>query len=55
VAVSYDFTGRTALITGGAGDIGAAVARRIFAAGGRVATLDLRPTELEGCSRSPAM
>jgi 3-oxoacyl-[acyl-carrier protein] reductase len=48
VAVSYDFTGRTALITGGAGDIGAAVARRIFAAGGRVATLDLRPTELEG-------
>lgn len=48
MAVSYDFTGRTALITGGAGDIGAAVARRIFAAGGRVATLDLRPTELEG-------
>jgi 3-oxoacyl-[acyl-carrier protein] reductase len=48
VAVSYDFTGRTALITGGAGDIGAAVARRIFAAGGRVATLDLRPAELEG-------
>ena len=48
MAVSYDFTGRTALITGGAGDIGAAVARRIFAAGGRVATLDLRPAELEG-------
>jgi 3-oxoacyl-[acyl-carrier protein] reductase len=48
VAVSYDFTGRTALITGGAGDIGAAVARRILAAGGRVATLDLRPAELDG-------
>jgi 3-oxoacyl-[acyl-carrier protein] reductase len=48
VAVSYDFTGRTALITGGAGDIGAAVARRILIAGGRVATLDLRPAELDG-------
>jgi NAD(P)-dependent dehydrogenase (short-subunit alcohol dehydrogenase family) len=48
VAVSYDFTGRTALITGGAGDIGAAVARRILTAGGRVATLDLRPAELDG-------
>lgn len=48
VAVSYDFTGRTALITGGAGDIGAAVARRILGAGGRVATLDLRPAALDG-------
>jgi 3-oxoacyl-[acyl-carrier protein] reductase len=48
VAVRYDFTGRTALITGGAGDIGGAVARRIMAGGGRVATLDLRPAELEG-------
>jgi len=48
VAVSHDFTGRTALITGGAGDIGGAVARRIVAGGGRVATLDLRPAELDG-------
>jgi 2-dehydro-3-deoxy-L-rhamnonate dehydrogenase (NAD+) len=47
VAVSYDFTGRAALITGGAGDIGGAVARRILAGGGRVATLDLRAAELE--------
>ena len=46
--VSYDFAGRTALVTGGAGDIGAAVARRIQSSGGRVATLDLRPAELEG-------
>jgi 2-dehydro-3-deoxy-L-rhamnonate dehydrogenase (NAD+) len=41
VPVSYDFTGRTALITAGAGDMGAAVARRILAAGGRGATFDL--------------
>jgi 2-dehydro-3-deoxy-L-rhamnonate dehydrogenase (NAD+) len=48
VAASYDFEGRTALITGGAGDIGAAVARRLMAAGARVATLDVRPAELDG-------
>ena len=46
--VSYDFTGRTALITGGAGDIGAAVARRLMAGGARVATLDLRAADLDG-------
>jgi 2-dehydro-3-deoxy-L-rhamnonate dehydrogenase (NAD+) len=48
VAVSYDFEGRTALITGGAGDIGAAVARLILGGGGRVATFDVRPAELDG-------
>jgi len=48
VAISYDFGGRTALVTGGAGDIGAAAVRRIQSEGGRVATLDLRPAELEG-------
>lgn len=48
MAVSYDFEGRTALITGGAGDIGAAVARLIQAGGGRVATLDVRPSEVGG-------
>jgi 3-oxoacyl-[acyl-carrier protein] reductase len=37
----FDFNGRTALITGGAGGIGAAVARRLLAGGARVATLDL--------------
>jgi 2-dehydro-3-deoxy-L-rhamnonate dehydrogenase (NAD+) len=46
VPVSYDFKGRTALITGGAGDIGAAVARRLMSAGAAVATLDLRAAEL---------
>jgi 2-dehydro-3-deoxy-L-rhamnonate dehydrogenase (NAD+) len=38
---SFDFNGRTALITGGAGGIGAAVARRLLTGGARVATLDL--------------
>ena len=48
MAAGEDFDGRTALITGGAGDIGAAVGRRLLAGGGRVATLDLRASELEG-------
>jgi 3-oxoacyl-[acyl-carrier protein] reductase len=48
VPTHYDFTGRTALITGGAGDIGAAVALRLKASGARVATLDLRATQLDG-------
>jgi 3-oxoacyl-[acyl-carrier protein] reductase len=48
VPASYDFDGRTALITGGAGDIGGAVARRLMAGGARVATLDLRAAELDG-------
>ena len=43
-----DFEGRTALITGGAGDIGTATARRLSAGGARVATLDLRAAEVEG-------
>jgi 3-oxoacyl-[acyl-carrier protein] reductase len=48
VPASYDFTGRIAMITGGAGDIGGAVARRLMAGGARVATLDLRAAELDG-------
>jgi len=43
-----EFEGRTALITGGAGDIGGAVARRLQAGGARVASFDLRAAELEG-------
>jgi NAD(P)-dependent dehydrogenase (short-subunit alcohol dehydrogenase family) len=48
VATTYDFSGRTALITGGAGDIGAATARRLLASRAQVATLDNRAAELEG-------
>jgi 3-oxoacyl-[acyl-carrier protein] reductase len=43
----HDFNGRTALVTGGAGDIGVAVVRRLRAGGAQVATLDVRPAELE--------
>jgi 3-oxoacyl-[acyl-carrier protein] reductase len=48
VAARYDFEGRTALITGGAGDIGAAVARRLKSSGASVATLDVRAAEIDG-------
>jgi 2-dehydro-3-deoxy-L-rhamnonate dehydrogenase (NAD+) len=44
----YDFNGRTALITGGAGDIGAAVVRRLQAGGARVATFDSRLADVDG-------
>ncbi len=40
-----EFEGRTALVTGGAGDIGAAVIRRLIAGGARVASFDLRETQ----------
>jgi 2-dehydro-3-deoxy-L-rhamnonate dehydrogenase (NAD+) len=43
-----EFEGRTALITGGAGDIGGAVALRLRAGGARVASFDLRAAELDG-------
>jgi 2-dehydro-3-deoxy-L-rhamnonate dehydrogenase (NAD+) len=43
-----EFEGRTALVTGGAGDIGAAAARRLQSDGARVATFDLRSAELDG-------
>ncbi|NOD77641.1 MULTISPECIES: SDR family NAD(P)-dependent oxidoreductase [unclassified Ruegeria] len=39
--VSYDFTGRTAVVTGGAAGIGAEIARHYAAAGANVAIWDL--------------
>jgi 3-oxoacyl-[acyl-carrier protein] reductase len=45
---AYDFSGRVAMITGGAGDIGAAVVRRLQAGGARVATFDSRTADLDG-------
>jgi len=44
----YRFSGRVALVTGGASGIGAAVANRLAAEGGRVASLDLEAAETEG-------
>jgi NAD(P)-dependent dehydrogenase (short-subunit alcohol dehydrogenase family) len=40
-STSYDFSGRAALVTGAAGDIGGAVARRLAGSGARVALTDL--------------
>jgi 3-oxoacyl-[acyl-carrier protein] reductase len=44
VANTYDFTGRVALITGGASGIGAAVAERLTEGGARVVTFDASPS-----------
>jgi 3-oxoacyl-[acyl-carrier protein] reductase len=42
---AYDFNGRTALVTGGASGIGAAVAARLRASGAEVAVFDREPVE----------
>jgi 2-dehydro-3-deoxy-L-rhamnonate dehydrogenase (NAD+) len=42
---SYDFSGRTALVTGGASGIGAAAAARLRAGGAEVAVFDREPVE----------
>jgi NAD(P)-dependent dehydrogenase (short-subunit alcohol dehydrogenase family) len=42
---SYDFAGRTALVTGGASGIGAATAERLRASGAEVAVFDREPVE----------
>jgi NAD(P)-dependent dehydrogenase (short-subunit alcohol dehydrogenase family) len=42
---SYDFAGRTALVTGGASGIGAATAARLRAGGAEVAVFDREPVE----------
>jgi 3-oxoacyl-[acyl-carrier protein] reductase len=45
MANTYDFAGRTALVTGGASGIGAATAERLRASGAEVAVFDREPVE----------
>ena len=44
----YRFSGRVALVTGGASGIGAAVARRLVSEGAAVASFDLQPASADG-------
>jgi 2-dehydro-3-deoxy-L-rhamnonate dehydrogenase (NAD+) len=44
----YRFSGRVALVTGGASGIGAAVLERLLAEGAHVASFDLRPVSTDG-------
>jgi len=48
----YDFSGRTAVVTGGASGIGAAITRRLRAAGARVAIFDLQNGPADAADRS---
>jgi len=46
--VTYDFRGRTAVVTGGAKGIGRTIASRLTAAGAQVWVWDVVPTDAEG-------
>jgi 3-oxoacyl-[acyl-carrier protein] reductase len=48
MTVSYDFSGRTAIVTGGAKGIGRRIARRLAEAGARVAIWDVAEPEQDG-------
>ncbi len=50
MAVSYDFSGKTAVITGGASGIGRAVAQRLASSGARVWVWDIVPIQINGIS-----
>ncbi|WP_244672885.1 SDR family NAD(P)-dependent oxidoreductase [Mesorhizobium sp. 131-2-1] len=48
VSVTYDFAGRTAIVTGGARGIGRAIAGKLALSGADVWIWDIEPVELEG-------
>ena len=48
--VSYDFSARTAVVTGGSKGIGRAIAERFMRAGAQVWVWDIGPADLEGIS-----
>jgi len=45
---SYDLRGKSALLTGGAGDIGRAIATLLLESGARVRVWDVRPVQIAG-------
>lgn len=54
-ATSYDFRGRTAIVTGGTQGIGLGVVRRLITAGARVAILDLASIPADADLRSESV
>ena len=48
MSVTYDFSGRTAIVTGGARGIGRAIAHKLSLSGADVWIWDIEPVELEG-------
>lgn len=51
--ITFDFTGKAAVVTGAGGGMGLAIAQKILAAGGAVLAIDVkeRPADLEGGDR----
>ena len=52
MTISYDFSGRVALVTGGASGVGTAVGRLLAASGAKVGLLDLDGAKVESAAAS---